>query len=71
MVGFVWRLAITRGLFGGNRRWMTVFAAIGAAKLMRRIASREAETVYSEELKPGETLVIRHLTVTHADKLPA
>lgn len=68
MVGYFWRLAITRGLLGGNRRWMTVFAAIGTAKVLRRIANREAETVYSEELKPGESLLIRHLTVTYADE---
>jgi hypothetical protein len=61
VVGLLWRRAIAKGLLGGDRRWMTVFAAIGTAKLMHKLVGREPETVYREELKPGETLVIRHL----------
>ena len=58
---FAWRNAVQKGLFGGNRTWMTVFAVMGAAKVMRRIAGRTQDIVYREELKPGQGLVITHL----------
>ena len=62
---FVWRTAVQKGLFGGNRTWMTIFAAMGAAKLMRRISGSAPETVFHGELKPGEAFIITHLTETH------
>jgi hypothetical protein len=59
VIRYIWARAIRRGLLGGDRRWMTLFAVLGAAKLMKRLAGgREPKTVYSEELKPGQTLVI-------------
>ena len=61
MVTFLWRNAVQKGLFGGNRRWATVFMVVGAVKLFRRVAGSVPETVYCEELKPGEALVITHL----------
>ena len=61
---YVWRTAVQRGLLGGDRTWMTVFAVFGAAKLMRRIAGSVPETVYREELAPGQALIITHLTET-------
>lgn len=62
MVPFIWRTAIRKGALGGNRVWITVFAIVGVAKLMRRIAGNVPETVYCEELAPGQALVITHLT---------
>jgi hypothetical protein len=61
LVSLVWARAIAKGLLGGDRRWVTVFGVMGAAKVMHRIAGRAPEAVYCEELKPGETLIIRHL----------
>ena len=62
MLGVVWRTAVQKGLLGGSRTWMTVFAIIGTAKVMRRISGRAPETVFQSELKPGQALLITHLT---------
>ena len=67
MLTFLWRNAVQKGLFGGNRTWMTLFAVIGAAKLMRRMSGSVPETVFKGELKPGESLLISHLTTTFDD----
>ena len=63
MLSFVWRHATRKGLFGGDRRWMAVFAVIGAAKLLRRLSGsgKPPQPVYRTTLKPGETLTVRHL----------
>jgi hypothetical protein len=63
MVSFVWRQATRKGLLGGDRRWMAVFAVVGMAKLLRRLSGsgRPPEPVYRTELKPGEALMVRHL----------
>ena len=61
---FAWRTAVQRGLFGGNRTWMAVFGVMAAAKVVRRIAGSEPETVFRGELRPGEGLIITHLTET-------
>ena len=66
MISFLWRQATRKGFFGGDRRWMAVFAVLGAAKLVRRASGsgRAAEPVYRTELKPGEALTIRHVQAT-------
>ncbi|HEX7167677.1 MAG TPA: hypothetical protein VF230_11920 [Acidimicrobiales bacterium] len=61
MVTFIWRNAVQKGLFGGNKRWATLFVVIGAAKVMRRLAGSVPDTVYCEPLEPGQALVITHL----------
>ena len=57
---YVWLIAVRRGFFGGQRTWMIVFAVMGATKALRRIAGNTQEVVYSEELLPGQALVITH-----------
>ncbi|MDQ3106717.1 MAG: hypothetical protein M3Q68_02805 [Actinomycetota bacterium] len=59
----LWRTAVRKGFFGGSRNWMTVFAVIGAVKAFRRVAGGTQDVVYSEELLPGQALIITH----HAD----
>ena len=63
MIRFVWRQATRKGLVGGDRRWMAVFAVLGTAKLIRRFSGsgKERQPVFRRELKPGEALMIRHL----------
>ena len=58
--GIVWRAAVRKGLWGGQRNWMTVFLVIGAVKALRRIAGGTHDVVYTEELKLGQSLVITH-----------
>lgn len=63
-MGIVWRMALRRGLFGGSRVWMIVFAGIATARVFRRLSGAEPDVVYSEDLAPGQALVITH----HADQ---
>ena len=61
--GIVWRAAVRRGFWGGQRNWMTVFAVIATVKAVRRLAGGTPDVVYVEELEPGHALLITH----HAD----
>ncbi|MEA3076610.1 MAG: hypothetical protein QOF60_1518 [Actinomycetota bacterium] len=60
MTGFLWRTALRRGLLGGSRPWMTVFAVIGLTRVFKKLSGSEPKTVYREELQPGETILITH-----------
>lgn len=62
---YVWRTAVQRGALGGSRPWMTVFAAMAAVRIMKRISGSVPETVFSAELEPGESLIINHLAETY------
>lgn len=62
---FVWRTSVQRGALGGSRPWRTVFAAMAAVKIMKRISGNVPETVFSAELGPGESLIINHLSETY------
>ena len=58
---FMRRRAIYSGLFGGNRTWLAIG---GLAWVMRWVRSLfgagDPQTVYLEELKPGQRLVVSH-----------
>jgi hypothetical protein len=62
---FIWRTAVQKGAFGGNRTWMTIFAVMAARKVMKRISGSVPETVFTGELKQGESFIITHLDETH------
>ena len=53
------RLGFARGI-GGSRGWLTVGVVAGGLQLLRRMAKREPEVVYLEELHPGQSVSIRH-----------
>jgi hypothetical protein len=55
------RLGLRRGLGDGSRVWLTVGAAALLVRLFQRMASPGKPVVVTEDLQPGETLVIRHL----------
>jgi len=51
-----------RGLLGGSRGWLAVFAGLKLMGFCKRAAKRgEKPLRYSEALRPGETLEISHL----------
>lgn len=52
--------AIQHGLFGGSRFWMTVLGLQTGWRILRRLTSPTPSTLMTEELKPGETLVVAH-----------
>ncbi len=52
------RQSVKRGLFGGNRVWMTVGGVYSLIKVVRRISRRADGVVAAERIAPGETLII-------------
>ncbi len=61
--GIIWRAAVRKGFWGGQRNWMTVFAVVATVKAVRRLAGSTQEIVYVDELQPGQALLVTH----HAD----
>ena len=58
--GFLYRRAQMKGLLGGSKGWTILWAVLFGKRVLKRLAGNEPEVVYSEELRPGEALVIRH-----------
>ena len=58
------RMGFRKGLVGGSKPWLLLGATAGGIRLLGRMARREPEVVYCEELHPGQRLVITHLTET-------
>ena len=58
MLGLLLRQGFKRGVLGGNRTWLVVGGAALGLRLLRKLSGSEPKVVYSEELKPGEALVI-------------
>lgn len=56
------RMGAARGLLGGSRAWLALWAVTGAFKMLAKLFRKEPKVVYSEDLQPGESLVITHLT---------
>ena len=54
----LYRQAQLRGLVGGSRPWTILWAVLATRRLLKRLLRDEPEVVYSEELLPGEVLVI-------------
>ena len=53
------RIGFARGI-GGSRAWLALGIFAAGLRLLRRMAKREPEVVYREELFPGQSLVIQH-----------
>jgi hypothetical protein len=61
IIRFFGRTGIRRGLSGpGGRGWLAIGVAAWVIQFLRR-KSGEPKVEHSEKLKPGQTLVIRHL----------
>lgn len=61
------RLGINRGLFGGSRSWLYVGTGLWTLRTVRRLAERKPEILISEELKPGQRIVIANGRATIDD----
>ncbi|MGI8807376.1 MAG: hypothetical protein ACR2KK_05975 [Acidimicrobiales bacterium] len=55
------RVGFARGI-GGSRGWLALGVIAGALRLLRRMAKREPDVVYCEELYPGQSVVIQHFS---------
>ena len=60
MLGWLARSGFRRGLVGGNRVWAVVGITAMTIRLIRRLLGEEDKVVYSEKLRPGESLLIAH-----------
>lgn len=65
------RLGISRGIMGGSRAWTIVAAFTIAVRLLKRVLGGTPDTVYSETLRPGDTLVISHDREARVVKAPS
>jgi len=65
------RIGISRGLMGGSRAWTIVAAFTIAVRLLKRVLAGTPETVYSETLRSGDTLVISHDREARVAKSPS
>ncbi|MDQ6927891.1 MAG: hypothetical protein M3159_04420 [Actinomycetota bacterium] len=54
------RLALGKGLFGGSRPWLAVGVAATALRVLVKMAKKEPEVVYRENLEAGHSMVISH-----------
>ena len=61
-LGYLRRQAVVRGLAGGSRVWLVLGGLAWVVRLLGRFAStRRLRTAATEELRPGESLLISHL----------
>jgi hypothetical protein len=58
------RNGVRKGIFGGSRGWAAVAVGTWGYTTLKRLARREPELVLSEELKPGERIIISHAVPT-------
>ena len=55
---FITRLAINRGVFGGNRFFASIAIVLGLMKLAQRLSGTGPKTLYTHKLQDGEALVV-------------
>ena len=55
---FLQRMAIQRGIFGGNKFFASIAVVIGLVRLLQRLSGTNPKTLYTHKLKDGESLVI-------------
>jgi hypothetical protein len=61
LIGRVARTGLTRGLLGRSRAWLVTGLAATTVRIVHRVVRESPDTVFSEELGPGERVEIRVL----------
>lgn len=57
--------SVRRGLLGGSRFWLAIFALARVAKWSGKVTKRGDMPIrFSEQLEPGEAFEIRHVSST-------
>jgi hypothetical protein len=59
VIAFLRRRGMLKGVLGGNRFWTAIWVATALTGVIRRFAGDKPDVVYSEELQPGDALVIK------------
>ena len=57
------RNATNKGLIGGQRGWLAVFAILGGARFLSKHVGKDAQHLTSEKLLPGQSMTIRAIPV--------
>ena len=65
LIGLLRTRGMNRGVLGGNRRWLTIWAVVMTGQLMHRLL-KARPAVVKYELKPGETITVTDLGVPEA-----
>ncbi|HEY4376344.1 MAG TPA: hypothetical protein VGM93_04265 [Acidimicrobiales bacterium] len=52
------RTGVRKGLFGESKAWLYIGTGLWTLRTIRRLAERKPEILLSEELKPGQRLII-------------
>jgi hypothetical protein len=52
------RRAAVKGPLGGSREWTLLWAVLVALRVLKRLTTHKPEILLSEEVRPGETLLI-------------
>jgi hypothetical protein len=52
------RNGLNRGFLGGSRPWMVIGGIAYGARMVRWLARRRQEVVFSQEIRPGERLLV-------------
>ncbi len=55
----LYRNSLRKGLLGGDRLWRVVFGLIVVRRALRKVMGGEVRTVAVEQVKVGETLILR------------
>lgn len=75
MLAFLRRLirlrAVQRGILGGSTFWTGVFGLMTGWRLFKRLTDPTPRTLLTEELRPGQTIVVAHGMVPVDDARPA
>lgn len=58
------RRGLSQGLFNGKRGWLYIGTGLWTLRTVRRFAGRKTEVLLSEELKPGQRLIIANNRAT-------
>ena len=58
MFKYLRRRATIKGPLGGSREWTLVWAALLAVRVLRRLTKPKPEILLTQEIKPGESLLI-------------
>ena len=58
------RNGMRKGILGGSRGWAAVAVGTWGYTTLKKLARREPELVFSEELKPGERIIISNNRAT-------
>jgi hypothetical protein len=57
-VNYLRRSGMSKGILGGRRGWVAVFFVTWGYQKLKQLAQRDAEIVLSEELEPGQRIII-------------